>query len=110
MKPALSASPTGDFVVISQFTVANGTTAAVKEAFRARPHLVEQADGFLRMEVLSPRDTPDEIWLLTVWRDEASFQNWYRSHAYHQSHAGIPKGIKLMPGRTKIRLFEHVAS
>lgn len=98
------------FAVISQFTVANGTTAAVKEAFRQRLHRVESTAGFLRLEVLSPFDNPDEIWLLTLWSDEASFKAWYRSHAYHESHQTIPKGLKLLSGHTKIRHFEHVCS
>jgi heme-degrading monooxygenase HmoA len=46
----------------------------------------------------------------SLWRDEASFRSWYRSHDYHQAHKGIPKGLKLVPGRTIIRHFEHVCS
>ena len=52
------------FVAISKFAVANGMTVEVKEAFVKRPHLVDSAEGFVRMDVLSPKDTPDEIWLL----------------------------------------------
>lgn len=104
--PALA----GGFAVVSQFTVANGMTEAVKTAFRQRLRQVEHAPGFVRLDVLSPLDCPAEIWLLTFWRDEASFRSWYRSHDYHQAHQGIPKGLKLVPGRTLIRHFEHVCS
>lgn len=100
----------GGFAAVSQFAVANRMTAAVKTAFRQRLRQVEQVPGFLRLEVLSPLDDPEEIWLLTWWRDEASFKAWYGSHAYHQSHQGIPKGLKLVSGRTKIRYFEPVCS
>lgn len=103
-------SPSGGFAVVSQFTVANSMTETVKTAFRQRLRQVEHAPGFVRLDVLSPLDCPDEIWLLTFWRDEASFQSWYRSHDYHQAHKGIPKGLKLVPGRTLIRHFEHVCS
>ena len=98
------------FVALSKFAVANGMTAEVKEAFRARPHLVDSADGFVKMEVLSPMDQPDEIWLITYWRDEASYKVWHTSHMYRDSHRGIPKGLKLRPSETQIRFFEHVAS
>ncbi|HYE31414.1 MAG TPA: antibiotic biosynthesis monooxygenase [Methylomirabilota bacterium] len=98
------------FVAISKFAVANGMTAQVKEAFRARPHLVDSADGFLRMEVISPVDSPDEIWLMTFWRDEPSYRTWHKSHMYRDSHKGIPKGLKLRPEATEIRFFEHIAS
>lgn len=106
----LPPSPPGGFAVVSQFTVANGMTEAVKTAFRQRLRQVERAPGFVRLDVLSPLDCPDEIWLLTFWRDEASFRTWHRSHDYHEAHKGIPRGLKLVPGRTLLRHFEHVCS
>jgi heme oxygenase (mycobilin-producing) len=101
---------TPGFVALSRFVVANGLTAAVKTAFRDRPHLVDAAAGYLRMDVISPLELPEELWLITYWTDEASFQAWHHSHLYHGSHAGIPKGLKLVPGQTQVRKFEHVAS
>jgi heme-degrading monooxygenase HmoA len=98
------------FVALSKFVVANDVTASVKAAFRHRPHLVDEAPGYLRMEVLSPSERPEEIWLVTFWTDEASFRAWHHSHLYHESHRGIPKGLKLVPGETEVRTFEHVAS
>jgi heme-degrading monooxygenase HmoA len=97
------------FVALSKFTVGNGMTAEVKAAFKARPHLVDDADGFVRMDVVSPLDAPDELWLFTYWRDEPSYRTWHRSHMYHESHKGIPKGLKLAPHSTSLRYFEHVA-
>jgi heme oxygenase (mycobilin-producing) len=97
-------------VVISRFTIANNMFAQVREAFRNRPHLVDQAPGFLRMEVMSPLDKPEEIWLVTHWEDEQSFRVWHESHAYRESHKGIPKGLKLVPKATEIRQFEVFAT
>lgn len=85
-------------------------TGNVKQAFLDRPHRVDGAPGFVRLEVISPLDEPEEIWLLTYWNDEDSFRAWHRSHLYRDSHAGIPKGLKLDPRRTEIRYFEHVCS
>jgi len=98
------------FVAMSRFTVANGMTAQVKAAFVNRPRKVEQAPGFIRMDVISPNDDPDEIWLITYWSDEISYRHWHRSHTYSESHKMIPRGLKLHPGRTQIRFFEHVTS
>jgi hypothetical protein len=56
------------FVALSRFTIANGMEEEVKAAFRARPHGVDHAPGFVRMEVLCPFDRPQEIWLITHWR------------------------------------------
>jgi heme oxygenase (mycobilin-producing) len=104
------ACPVVGFVALSKFVVANGLTAEVKRAFHERPHLVDSAPGFVRMDVLSPADNPDEIWLVTFWRDEESFRIWHHSHEYHESHRGIPKGLKLVPKSAQIRYFEYVSS
>jgi len=42
---------------------------AVRQAFRARPHLVDLAQGFVGMQVMSPLENPAEIWLVTRWAD-----------------------------------------
>lgn len=97
------------FVAVSRFVIANGLVDEVKEAFRNRPRKVEQAEGVVALEVLSPLDAPAEIHLMTWWTDEKSFHAWHRSHAYHASHEGIPKGLKLLPRETTLRYFEHVA-
>jgi heme-degrading monooxygenase HmoA len=97
-------------VVLSKFVVANGMVDEVKEAFRKRPHHVDRAIGFVRMEVLSPRDRPEEIWLVTWWTDRDSYRAWHRSHSYRESHKGIPRGLKLARGETVVREFEHVSN
>ncbi len=81
------------FLVLSRFVIANGLSAEVKAAFRARPHLVDDAPGYCRMEVISPLERPEELWLLTLWTDERSFRTWHHSHQYHESHRKLPKGI-----------------
>ena len=98
------------FIVLSRFVVANGKSEEVRAAFRGRPHLVDSAPGFVRMEVLSPREQPDEFWLMTWWTGEQHYDTWHRSHAYHDSHKGIPKGLKLVPKSTQILRFDHIAS
>ena len=98
------------FIALSRFVVANGMADDVKAAFVARPHLVDSAPGFVRMDVLCPRENPDEIWLFTFWTEESHYTAWHRSHTYHEAHSGIPKGLKLVPRSAQIRFFDHVAS
>ena len=106
----MSVASNGAFVAVSKFKVRNGLSAEVRDAFLQRPHLVDDADGFLRMEVLNPEDDPDEFWLLTFWRDETSFRSWHDSPAHHRSHDRIPKGLKLQPEATQVRYFRQIAS
>ena len=110
LRQSAATGPTAGFVAISRFVIANGMEAEVKAAFRHRPHLVDQAAGYCRMEVLSPLARPAELWLVTFWTDQKSFETWHHSHLYHESHRGIPKGLKLVPGEQEISHFEHVSS
>ncbi|MGB8129983.1 MAG: antibiotic biosynthesis monooxygenase family protein [Candidatus Angelobacter sp.] len=96
--------------MLSKFKVANGMTPEVKQAFLNRPHQVESASGFIRLDVVSPHDQPDEIWLLTYWSDFSSYEQWHKSPAHHESHHGIPRGLKLDPASTQVRVFEHICS
>jgi heme-degrading monooxygenase HmoA len=100
------------FAVLSKFAVNNGgaMTASVKSAFQDRPHLVDHSSGFVRMDVLSPLDNPDEIWLLTYWTDRSSFEEWYRTHRFKEAHCGIPSGLKLMRDSTDMVYLDHIAS
>lgn len=102
--------PRAGFVAVSKFVVANGMSEEIRRAFHERPHLVDSAPGYVRMDVISPLDRPEEFWLITYWHDEESFRVWHRSHEYHASHRGIPKGLKLVPGTAEVRRFAYVSS
>ena len=106
--PGAPAPTAAGFVALSRFVVANGMEAEVKAAFRERPHLVDRAAGFVRMEVLCPLDRPEEIWLVTHWRRAGDYRAWHRGHHYHESHRGIPKGLKLVGRETCLREFEVI--
>ncbi len=97
------------FVALSRFTIRNNMAAEVRQAFSARPHLVDSAPGFLGMQVMSPVEDSAEIWLLTRWRDEPSYRVWHGSHAYRESHQGMPKGLKLVPASIELRYFNVFA-
>jgi heme oxygenase (mycobilin-producing) len=99
---------TPTFLALSKFKVRNGMASEVRAAFVARPHLVDRAEGFVRMDVVSPTSDEAEFWLLTYWRDEASFREWHRSHLYRESHAGIPHGLKLVPEVTELLTFHCI--
>ena len=98
------------FAALSRFVIANDMDLAVKAAFRERPHHVDSFPGFVRLDVLSPEENPKEIWLITYWTAREHFEQWHRSHLYRDSHAGIPKGLKLVPKSVRLSFLEHVAS
>jgi heme-degrading monooxygenase HmoA len=83
---------------------------SVREAFRNRPRLVEGAEGFVRLDVLQPLDTPSEFWVMTYWTDRSAFESWYGTHAFKEAHESLPEGIKLIQGATRISFFDHIVS
>ena len=95
--------------VLSRFVVANGLEGEVREAFLNRPHLVEQAPGFLRLDVFSPAEDPKEFWLLTYWETEEHFRDWHKHHR-HESHQMMPKGLRLDADGTRVQVLHHIAS
>ena len=98
-------------VAISRFEINDPSKIeSVREAFRDRPRLVEGAEGFVRLDVLQPQDTPSEFWVLTYWSDRAAFDSWYGTHAFKAAHNALPAGVKLVQGATRITFFDHVVS
>jgi diguanylate cyclase (GGDEF)-like protein len=94
--------------VISRFRVSNGLEEEVRAAFLNRPRLVENAAGFRSLEVLTEAADPSVFLLLTRWADEESFRAWHRSEAHHQSHEGIPRGLRLDSSFTSLTVGNSI--
>jgi heme-degrading monooxygenase HmoA/PAS domain-containing protein len=93
-------------LVISTFKVKNGLEAAVRQAFLDRPHMVDDAPGFLGMEVLVDCQVDCVFHLHTRWTDELSFKSWHSGPLHKLAHRGIPKGLKLDPAYTAVRTYD----
>jgi diguanylate cyclase (GGDEF)-like protein len=93
---------------ISRFRVRNGLQEEVRQAFLHRPHLVEKAAGFCGLDVLTDAADPSVFVLLTRWTDQESFRAWHRSDAHHQSHALIPRGLKLDASFTSLTIGKSI--
>lgn len=88
--------------VISRFRVRNRLEEQVRQAFLARPRLVDSEAGFCGLEVLTDAADASTFLLITRWTSEAAFRAWHRSEAHHHSHGGIPEGLKLDASFTQI--------
>lgn len=95
-------------VVQSRFRVANGLEASVRQAFVARPRLVDLTPGFLGLEVFTDAEHSEIFYLVTRWVDEASYKRWHGSADHRQSHAGIPAGLKLDPAFTQVIIGDRI--
>jgi signal transduction histidine kinase/heme-degrading monooxygenase HmoA len=95
-------------LAVSRFRVRNAMEPAVADAFRQRPHLVDDAPGFLGLEVFTDARDPALFYLVTRWTDEPSFRAWHGSDEHRLSHAWIPKGLKLDPAFTQVTILKRL--
>jgi heme-degrading monooxygenase HmoA len=95
-------------VVQSRFRVANGRDAAVREAFIARPRLVDLTQGFLGLETFTDEKQPEIFYLITRWVDVESYRRWHASAEHRQSHAWMPEGLKLDPAFTEVIIGDRI--
>jgi len=63
---------------------------ALVRAFRARVGLVDQADGFVDLQVWQSDRDAGELIMVSRWRDRAAFTAYMRSAEHKRSHARIP--------------------
>ncbi len=82
-------------VVILKVTVASGREHEFEELTAERAALHRKSPGFDRMYLLKG-DRPNEIRLVSWWRDLANPESWVRKEMYalseHPKHAGLVVG------------------
>ncbi|MGH9150730.1 MAG: antibiotic biosynthesis monooxygenase family protein [Acidimicrobiales bacterium] len=74
-------------VVINAITVPAERGDELAARFAARAGQVEKSDGFEEFQLLRPEDGSGRWLVYTRWRDEAAFQAWASSPAFHHGHA-----------------------
>ena len=77
------------YVSVSRLRVCAERAPELVAAFRRRAHLVENADGFVDLQVWQSDRDPTELMMVSRWRDRASFTAYMRSAAHRASHARI---------------------
>ena len=85
-------------VAISRICITSGNADAVAAQYQRRSRLVEQAPGFLSLEILRGQDRPDEFLVCMRWVDRAAFEDYRGSALFRQAHGTIAR----IPGHTRI--------
>ena len=57
-----------------------------EERLQSRLGMVENAPGFVRLEILRPMKGEDYL-ILTWWESQEDFERWTRSEAFQKAHA-----------------------
>ena len=93
------------YVSLSRLRIPDHAAAELIAAFRARARLVEEADGFIELEVWQSDRDPGEILMVSRWRDRAAFKEYMRSAAHAASHARIDPALQEL---IKLEALEHL--
>jgi heme oxygenase (mycobilin-producing) len=93
------------YVSLSRLRVEPERAEELVEAFRARARLVEDADGFLGLEVWRSDRHGDELIMVSRWRDRTCFQRYMKSEAHAISHGRIPADLQRA---IKLERLEHL--
>jgi heme-degrading monooxygenase HmoA len=95
----------GMYVSLSRLRVGPERVEELVEAFRDRAHLVDDADGFVDLEVWRSDRDPGEVIMVSRWRDRDCFRNYMRSPAHAVSHGRIPPELE---AAIELERLEHL--
>src|SRR3954462_13783472 len=79
---------------MSRLRIPEADAPALLEAFRGRAHLVDEADGFVDLQVWQSDRDPGEVLMVSRWRDRDCFKAYMRSAEHRASHDRIPSELK----------------
>jgi heme-degrading monooxygenase HmoA len=81
------------YVSMSRLRVPAERAPELVRAFRGRAHLVDDAAGFVDLEVWQSDRDPGELIMVSRWRDRAAFRDYMRSPEHKASHDRIPADL-----------------
>ena len=93
------------YVSLSRLKVEEGRATELVAAFRRRAHLVDDADGFVDLEVWQSDRDPAEVVMVSRWRDRDAFKAYMKSDAHRVSHDRIDPSLD---AAIKLERLEHM--
>ena len=82
------------YVSMSRLRVDAAQSDALVAAFRARAHLVDRVEGFIDLQVWRSDRDPEDVLMISRWRDRAAFTAYMRSTDHRISHDRIDPSLK----------------
>src|SRR4051794_21826051 len=93
------------YVSMSRLRVPEERSAELVDAFRRRAHLVDDADGFIDLEVWQSDRDRGELVMVGRWRDREAFKAYMRSEDHRISHSRIDPALD---DAIKLERLEHL--
>jgi heme-degrading monooxygenase HmoA len=93
------------YISVSRLRVDASRSDDLIAAFRHRSHLVEVSDGFVDLQVWRSDRDPEEVWMVSRWRERDCFTAYMRSDEHARSHARIPQALA---AAIRLQRLEHL--
>ena len=93
------------YVAMSRLRVAPDRAEQLVVAFRGRAHLVDDAPGFLDLEVWQNDRDLTELVMVSRWTDRDCFKAYMKSEAHRISHDRIDPALA---ADIKLQALEHL--
>ena len=93
------------YVSLSRLRVPEERAPQLVAAFRGRARLVEDADGFVDLQVWQSDSDPGELVMVSRWRDREAFKAYMKSERHRVSHDRIDPELN---GAIRLERLEHM--
>jgi heme-degrading monooxygenase HmoA len=93
------------YVSLSRLRVPDERAAELVSAFRRRAHLVDDAEGFVDLQVWQSDRDRGELVMVSRWRDRDAFKAYMKSEQHRISHDRIDPDLD---GAIKLERLEHL--
>jgi heme-degrading monooxygenase HmoA len=93
------------YVSLSRLRIPEHGAPGLIAAFGARAHLVDDADGFIDLQVWQSDRDAGEIVMVSRWRDRGAFTAYMKSEAHSFSHGRIDPRLQEL---IKLERLEHL--
>ena len=93
------------YVSMSHLRIPEERADELIAAFRARVHLVDDAEGFLDLEVWHSDRDRGELIMVSRWRDREAFKRYMKSAEHATSHNRIDPELK---SAIKLQRLDHL--
>jgi heme-degrading monooxygenase HmoA len=93
------------YVSLSRLRVPGERAPELVSAFRRRARLVDDADGFVDLQVWQSDRDPGELVMVSRWRDRDAFKAYMKSEQHRISHDRIDPDLD---GAIRLERLEHM--
>ena len=93
------------YVSLSRLRVPAHASDELIAAFRRRAHLVDEAPGFVDLQVWRSDRDAGEILMVSRWQDREAFKAYMKSQEHRISHERIDPQLQ---GLIKLEALEHL--